>query len=251
MVLTKLMKSENAVSEILGYITVIGIMLVAISVIVVSGYPAIEKIQDTGHQENIRQSFVVMSSSFDKLFEGSAPSKSVEMKLYDSEVAIRGSSYINITSTTSDGPEHYERQLRMVEINYRDNSLAYENTGVWEKDGYGNTQMISSPNFVLTDDSMIIPVMLFTGTQSISGQSVIRIVAESGSRSVIVHQDVSSVSITLVSEYYRGWARYFEDEIGMSVAEDSENESVYAYIDELDGIDVYILYIPNRLAIEQ
>ena len=251
MVLTKLMKSENAVSEILGYITVIGIMLVAISVIVVSGYPAIEKIQDTGHQENIRQSFVVMSSSFDKLFEGSAPSKSVEMKLYDSEVAIRGSSYINITSNTNEGPKHYEGQLRMVEINYKDNSLAYENTGVWEKDGYGNTQMVSSPNFVLTDDAIIIPVMLFTGVQSISGQSVIRIVAESGSRSVIVHQDVSSVSIKLISEYYRGWARYFKEEMGMTVLIDSENESVDAYIDDLDDIDVYILYIPNRLSIEQ
>ncbi|WP_048815538.1 DUF7289 family protein [Methanosalsum zhilinae] len=251
-------RSEKAVSEVLGFITVLGIMLVAVSIIAVSGFPLIDDMKSTAHKENIRQSFMVLDSSFDKVVFGKAPSQSVEMKLYDGIISIRGNSYINISSqvwnesNSSHEFQHFERQMRKADLEFMDLSIGYENTGVWEKYEDGNSLMVSAPSFIITEGSMMIPVAFISGSESLSGQGHVRVISEKGNPSVHMHQNVSEVKITIMSDYYKAWGRYLEDYLGMEVEEiDDLNKTVCASLSGMKEMDVYIMYSPSKLSLEQ
>jgi len=52
-----LLSSEDGVSDVVDFVTILGIMLLAISIISVAGFPMIQKAQEANHIENTVQSF--------------------------------------------------------------------------------------------------------------------------------------------------------------------------------------------------
>ena len=133
----KIFKSERAVSEVVDTILILGIMLIAISIIGVAGYPALQNIQEHGHTENIKQSHIILCENVNKVIFGIAPSQSVELKMYGGSVMASGTSTINVTMqiwNSSSVPaflenQTFKRQMREIKHSYEETAVAYENTG--------------------------------------------------------------------------------------------------------------------------
>ncbi|WP_292468076.1 hypothetical protein [Methanolobus sp.] len=255
----KLLDSNDAVSEILDFSITLGIMVLAISIIGLAGYPLVEHMKESGHIENIKQSFSVLTPNMNKIASGKAPSQSVELKMYGgSTVSVSGNSYMNITMDVWNATDSsvdiipFERQLRMIENEYADTSIAYENTGAWAKYPMGESVMISEPIFAYGDDSLIIPIVTITGTRAISGSGLIRVISDGGQLSVEMYENVSNVEITLSSEYYRAWEKYLNESVGMQVK--NINDSTKTIIMEKDytpnNIDVFITVSPMSVTVE-
>ncbi|MEZ5335582.1 MAG: hypothetical protein R2741_10265 [Methanolobus sp.] len=244
----RLLSSEDAVSEVVDFSITLGLMLLAISVIALAGYPMVEHLKESGHIENIKQSFSVLTPNMNKIAAGKAPSQSIELKMYGgSAVYITGGSYMNVTmdvwndSTSSVDRISFERQLRMIENNYADTSIAYENTGAWAKYPQGKAVMVSKPVFAADNYSLIVPMVTITGSRGISGSGLIRVIADGGQLSVDTYRNVSRVEMTVSSKYYDGWENYLNESIGMQTIDvNSSTKTVHMGRNYNQNIDVFI-----------
>jgi hypothetical protein len=249
--------AEEAVSEIVDFSITMGIMLLAISIIVTAGFPLVGYMQEAQHTENIKQSFTVLTSNINKVAFGSSPSQSVEIKLHESTAAVTGTSSINVdmqvwnSSTSEMDTESFDRQLRVIENRYNERSIGYENTGAWVKDEREKVVMISKPNFAVGDDLLMIPAVMLSGSSSVSGTGLVRVVCDGGLPSVHRYENVSMVNITVCSEYYDGWRRFLNETMGMITKHDTVNDTVSTSKQySPNNIDVVIVYSLMKATIQ-
>lgn len=250
--------AEEAVSEIVDFSITMGIMLLAIAIIGTAGFPLVEHMQEAQHTENIKQSFTVLASNINKVAFGGSPSQSVEVKLHGSSTSVTGTSSINVdmqvwnSSTGRVDTESFDRQLRVIENRYQERSVGYENTGAWAKYEGEKVVMISQPHFAVGENLLMIPAVMLSGSSSVSGTGLVRIVCDGGLPSVHRYENVSRVNITIGSEYYDGWGRFLSETLGMRVTGyDTANNTVFTSKQySPDNIDVVIVYSPMRVTIE-
>jgi len=249
--------SDDAVSEVLGFSITLGVMVLSLAVIGVAGYPMLENMQERGHLLNIEQSFSVLQPNINKVAFGKAPSQSVELKMYGSSISVTGTSYMNLsmqvwnsTSSSYNTPS-LERQMRTIENQYGENTVAYENTGTWVRYPQGSSIAISKPDFAYHDNVLLIPMVTISGTKSISGSGLTRVVSQGGQISVSVYENVSRVDMTIKSDYHEGWERYLNETLGMDIKyTDPANSTIYASRDYNPGIDVLVTVSPMSVTIE-
>jgi hypothetical protein len=256
----RFLRSEDAVSEVVDFSIILGIMLLAVAVIGVAGFPLVAQMQESGHAENIRQSFTVLTANINKIAFGAAPSQSVELKLYGGLVSVTGDSVINVTvqawntSISSVESHTFTRQMRMILNEYEDRSICYENTGAWVKYPIGDALMVSRPKFVLHDDVLTIPAVMISGSTGISGVGLVRVTSDGGAASVYSYYNVSQVDITIKSKYYKAWERYLKDtdDLGMqSISVDDTNTTVHLQkVYSPDNIDVHVIYSPMSVTVD-
>ena len=99
----KFLSSEDAVSEVIDFVTILGILVLSIGLIGVAGYPILKNAQEGNQIENTKQSFIVLAENMNKVVLGQAPSQSVELKMYGGTLSVTGSSTINITANWTNG----------------------------------------------------------------------------------------------------------------------------------------------------
>jgi hypothetical protein len=182
----------------------------------------------------------------------------VEIKLHESTAAVSGTSSIIVEMKVWNSSTHvvdtksFDRQLRVIENRYKERSIGYENTGAWAKYDREKVVMISKPNFAVAEDLLMIPVVMLSGSSSVSGTGLVRVVCDGGLPSVHRYENVSMVNITIGSEYYDGWGRFLNETMGMQVTGyDVFNGTVSASKQYLpDNIDVVIVSSPMRVTIQ-
>lgn len=253
----ELISSEKAVTEVVDFVVTLGVMLLALAIIGVAGYPMLEHMQERGHLENVEQSFSVLKPNMNKVVYGKAPSQSVELKMYDGQIAITGDSSINVSmqawneSSSSIETINTIRPLRTIENEFEDTSIAYENTGAWAKYPLGNAIAISEPDISYDQNILLIPMVPISGSDGISGSGLVRVIFEGGQLSVERIENVSQVSITVKSDYYTGWKRFLNESIGMQITNiDAVNDTFTASRNYYPNIDVVIPIAPITATLE-
>lgn len=257
---TRILRSEDAVSEVVDFSIILGIMLLAVAVIGVAGFPLVVHMQESGHAENVRQSFIVLTANINKIVFGAAPSQSVELKLYGGLVSVTGDSTLNVTvqawnaSSSSIESSTFVRPMRMIQNEFEDRFISYENTGAWAQYPIGDALMVSRPKFVLHDDVLTIPAVMISGSTGISGVGLVRVTSDGGAASVYSYYNVSQVDITIKSKYYKAWDRYLKDtdDLGMQLMSvDDTNTTVHLQkVYSPDNIDVHVIYSPMSVTVD-
>lgn len=220
------LSTEDAVSEVVDFVTILGILVLAMAVIGIAGYPILKNAQEARHIENTRQSFIVLSESINKVISGQAPSQSVELKLYGDELSVilnsskRSSMNITLINGTG-GTNSWEYDLGVIEAKFDNVIIGYENTGVWANYSKGGTLIVSEPDFVINNDSMFIPVALIgTGTEgssSTGGTGLVRVIAQGRTSDLIQISNVTSVRVLVSGSFTQGWQnKYFNETKGWS-----------------------------------
>ena len=253
----ELWNSETGLTEVLDFTITLGVMLLAVTIIGVAGYPMLEHMQEMKHLENIEQSFSVLNPNMNKVVYGKAPSQSIELKMYGGKVAVTGDSYIIISMQACNGSSSsvetvsVESSLRIIENEFEDTTIAYENTGSWVKYPRGNAVAISKPAFIHKQNTLLIPVVPITGSKGISGSGLVRVIAESGQISVERIENVSQVNITMQSDYYTGWQNFLSGSMDMQIVDaNATSNTVIASRNYNPGIDVVVSVSPITATIE-
>ncbi len=214
MKIIKFLFHEDAVSEVIDFVTVLGILVLSIGIIGVAGYPLLKNAQEANYIENTKQSFAVLTDNINKVMSGHAPSQNVELKLYGGMLSVipasTRTSKINITLNKTDNSEvTFEFELGAIEATFDSAIVGYENTGAWVNYTSGATLMIAKPEFVITNDSVFIPVVTIGGTSSVGGTGLVRVVAEDKWIELNMTTDVQSIRIVVNSSYTDGWQKRF------------------------------------------
>ncbi|MFA4956413.1 MAG: hypothetical protein WC556_05505 [Candidatus Methanoperedens sp.] len=243
----KFLSSEEAVSEVVDYVLLIGLLVLSIGLIGVAGYPIVKNVQEANHIENTRQSFIVLANNVNKVVMGQAPSQNVELKMYGGSLSVTGNSWINITAknSTNQNVILVDRQMRSIESVVGETIFAYEGTGVWAKYPNGNTILVSKPLISNYSNMIVIPVVSIGGTSSMAGSGMSRVTAR-GMPSVTIYKNMSNINVTINSTYSSGWESYFNDMMAKSNCISDPCTIEF----DMKNIDIYILNIQLDAEVE-
>jgi hypothetical protein len=260
--LNNFLGSDEAVSEVLDFITIVGILILSLSLIGVAGYPVLKSTQETRYIENTRQTFVVMAENINKVVMGQTPSQNIEVKMYGGELSVRGDSTINITAnSTNQTTKVIERivlvdqQMRSIENTVGDTVVAYEGTGVWVKYPNGFVYNSYKPLITNVGNVIVIPVVKIGGLSSSAGSGMSRIKAK-GVPGITYYPNVSDLRVNINSSYKgnsqvsrkNGWEGYFESMTDWKVS--VGDTSYLAGLNTSSNVDVYILNVQMDVVVE-
>lgn len=205
--------SEDAVTEVVDYVTILGILVLSIGLIGVTGYPILKNAQNSNHITNTKQSFTVLAEYINNVVKGQAPSKSVELKLYGEGLSIipasARNSTINITLYNGSTNISYQYDLGVIEAQFDTAIIGYENTGTWINYSSGSTIMLSKPDIVISNYSVYIPVTTVSGSASVVGSGLVHVVATEIGSSLVSVPNITKISIIVNSSYTVGWQQRF------------------------------------------
>lgn len=244
--------SNDAVSEVVDFVTLIGVLMLSLALIGLVGFPALKSAQETRYTENTRQSFIVLAENINKVAMGNAPSRGVELKMYGGSLKITGNSTLTINATifnaTSSSNENisYLSNLRSIENSVGDNVVAYEGTGVWVKYPAGVILNPYKPLITNRSNLLVIPVVYVAGTSSTSGTGVSHLTAcqeeipseegGCGKPGMTYWTNASNITIKITGTYSSAWMDYFNDTLKWEIV-----GSETARLNTNEKLDVYIL----------
>ena len=241
--LKDLIISETAVSEALGFILTLGILLMASGIVYFGGISILQNSMDASHFQEMEESFMLLGQNMNEVAYERAPIRTTELKIVQGSMSIQHDSHmrvvVNGTSVT----------YRMGSMEYYlDNQvIAYENGGIWTKYQNGDTIIRSKPNINHANITTI-PIVELLGTYSKGGEGTVRIRATHSDSSSIyfINSTGYDATIIITSNYYKGWESYLEDDVGAKdIVVDDSNRTVTANLTAS-----YIYIDANRLDME-
>ncbi len=230
------LKSRDAVSEVMDYVIILGIIILSLSAIGLGGYPILKNAQKNSNIENAKHGFIALANELNKVALGQAPSRSMELNIQEGRLSVTGNSTINISAINSTGDlvTLVDGQMRSIEYSVGDAVIAYEGTGVWIRYPSGGTLNLYRPVLSYQDNVLVIPVVKINGASSIAGTGTSRITAN-GMPGISVFSNVSNLTLTISSDYLAGWMAYYRDALPWDYC--SANE---CFLNRSD-VDAYIL----------
>lgn len=217
--------SNSGQSAVLSLVILIGMVAaISVGILVVAGDVMSSAEQQSEH-DRVEQAFVELSHTMSTVSASDDTSRSVQFEAGESGavtktkagwVTIRGGG-VNIT----------KQPMGAVEYRGDDGTIiSYQSGGVWRETG-NQTRMLSAPNinYDSDDDTLWFPITTLSGQQSLdSGEISVKHTKTNPMRHVsFVKND--SVTITIQSDYYRGWERYFRTEAGGTSIQDVDHEN--------------------------
>lgn len=235
--------SESAVSESIGYLLILGIMVFSIGIIFVIGYPALQNTMDDAHMQNMERGFIVMGNSIDRVVEHEAPTQSVELNLKGGTLTTENTASINITYTNDTGAT-WTDPWGITTTTYKyhgDKQIGHEFGGVFEnigQEGYvlKDPKMISSQTFV-------IPIVnVYSSGSAIGGDGLAKAVIYGGETTLHPYSGITHMNITITSKYYKGWEKYLK-KLGM----DTKNDGIGTAYGDMDATKFNSLFGVNKI----
>ncbi|MBI4361961.1 MAG: hypothetical protein HY558_02190 [Euryarchaeota archaeon] len=219
-------KDEEGVSETVGFIIVLAIIMLAISIVYGAAIPMVISAEETQYLKNVENAMVTLAYNANRIALGSAPSQSVEVKTRGAaSLSFTGRSTFNVSwYNDSRGRNYLNTTLLTIEHQLDNKKLAYEGGGVWG-DWAGKSVVISRPRPRFSFGNVTtLPVVAKSGANSsVGGTQVAHVDLENTCRSsgqcvTTMSEAVNATDITLgiTSTYCNGWKKYFTDELGFN-----------------------------------
>ncbi|WP_342303923.1 hypothetical protein [Methanolobus sp. ZRKC5] len=215
----KLIRSEKAVSSVVGMIMLLALTITSVSMIFLYGVPTIYEMQDMANAQKVEQAFTIFDSRTSKVALGESPSQSTSFSMTGGDIKVNGDnqsyeeSQIVIISVDIDAswydafkqnkdkwrswedytsnPEMNEFNASMGSIVYsdKDRVIGYEGGGVWSKYPNGKSVMISPPEFHYNGETLTLPIMSIEGNTAYDGRSDVDITVSSDNMPTILYPD--------------------------------------------------------------
>jgi hypothetical protein len=206
----KLYHNEEAVSEVIGFIFIFGIVILSMSTIYVLGFPALQKSMDDTVFESTEQNFIVLQSYMKMVGFDQVPMQSLKIRLQGATLSVTQKS--NLTIVYDDvSPETYV--TGEIEFNKNDNYLTYENGGVWKRYPDGSL-MVSKPRIytgkINGSNITTIGVVLANGTSFQGGNGISILKMEHNDSSIINPPNLVNVTLIINSTYASDWRKFLE-----------------------------------------
>jgi hypothetical protein len=228
---------ERAQSETVGYVLVIGFVIVGS--LLVAGFGAIA-VSDTEEQltgERAQKALTQFDSKAALVALGQSDSHEASFGqgvTDSSDLSVegdRGWLRVTITDRTSGTTREVMNITELGAIVYEgdDVQLAYQGGGVWRQDPEGG-QMISPPEFHYRGETLTLPAVNVSGDAVLNDEVTIDRIETvpqfpDFSRNFDNPVRNSIVNVTVGSTFYRGWGDYFEERTEGNVRLDDDNET--------------------------
>ncbi len=224
----RLKHSEDAVSEVVGYTLLLGIIVMAIGIISVTALPIIQDAKEKAYLKNVEQGFTVLDSKVSLVSLGKQPTQIVQMYTQAGGITVNDTGFSHMKVTFTNGTTTYvvyDGSIGNIQYQLGNNKIAYEGGGVFRKyPGEGDPVIITPPEFHYNGETLTLPIIRINSNQSFSGTGVVtlRLVSEHTPNVLFPNPDENpeyinplllgkQVNVVIKSDYYKAWAKYIEE----------------------------------------
>lgn len=208
----RLNEDENAVSDIIGFILIFAISIIAISLIMLFAQPVLDKSKDDISFSNMEQAFILLHSDINDIASGKSTIKTRDLNLIDAQLAFNSNSTIITIETELHDPITFN--AGSIEYNINELIVSLENGALISN--YYNGSFITREPFIFTTNDLdgqitIINLIKLDGSDfSTGGEGIVRIIEQKNFSESYISQQYQNISIKIESPYADGWAHYFE-----------------------------------------
>ena len=227
---------RRAVSEVVGYVIIAGLILTSISIVYVNGYPALQDVRDNERQRSVQSAFSVLDENMDDITTGGSVKRQTEMNLIGDSLGVdpdrRGWVDVSIRNSTNElcdrgcnvsfTPVVYENGAQGL-TNPRApgpsgaqvtiDQIVYENGAVIRDPGENGSGMTDQPNWVVKDDGVVLNLVSTRGSNTVTGEGTFSIIAEERSTDNLVETNPDgglNVTVRIRTFSPTAWKLYME-----------------------------------------
>jgi hypothetical protein len=238
----KFLRSENAVSEVVGYSIILGITVIGVGLITLVGVPSIYKLQDMTIIKSAEQSFTLLDSKASGTLLGDAPMRVAKINLEGGTLTneLNGTgreSYMFIKSANN--TFNMTIPMGKLKYTYGDRIVGYEGGGVWSKYPSGGSVMVFPPEFHYDGRTLMLPILTVNGNASVGGKGTATVVFKKNSTIVLFpnttidkhrvnpldYTTTGVVYVNITSDFYDAWAEYARSLSFTRVSTDKKNRT--------------------------
>ncbi|WP_192498281.1 DUF7289 family protein [Halorussus halophilus] len=226
-------ESERGQSNVVGVVLLLGVTIIGTGLIVGYGSSALEDSKRVSEINGAEHAMTQLDSKASLVGIGDSTVQRLTLGFDGSRTRVENESgWLRINMTPEGGTENVVMNESLGAVVYEngDTAIAYEGGGVWKRTNGGAT-MISPPEVHYRQTTLTLPLVTITGRGPLSGSATIQKngspepqfpVASESLRNPLVQ---SEVNLTVHSEYYQAWGRFFEQRTGGEVDFDHENQT--------------------------
>lgn len=224
----------RAQSETVGVVLVVALVISGATLVAAIGATAISDSEDELADDRAEKGMTQFSSKAGLVALQEADSQQIDFATDRGEQynVVPDTGWMNITwQNQTDGwsEEVMNRTLGAVVYEGKNTKLAYQGGGVFRSTDAGG-QMISPPEFHFRDGTLTLPAVTVTGDPALGSRATV-------TRSNVIREfptgvgnktnplDNHVVTVTVQSDYYRGWGEYFEERTDGEVEYDHAAET--------------------------
>ncbi len=212
---------ELGVSEVVGFIIVLGIVFMAIGMVYANAIPVLEDNREHQHITNTEKIFSTLDGNVDEITERDVSRRATHIRLFDSEVSLGNPTYqINVSGETGLSPDwDIVRGASTLTYEHGEEQIIYENGAVIRTSTARNdSAMLVEPGWTVRENeaasatyTAILQNVRFQGFQELSGDGPILVRKQASLRSDVMKRiDSDDVTIRVTSEHADAWQAYFE-----------------------------------------
>lgn len=227
---------ERGVSEVVGVVLLIGIVVLGLTAILLIGGPQLTDQQERAEVSQAEQSLTQFDSEATRVATGSTATQRVDLGLRGNRGTLdvqneTGRITVEYDSFFDPGNSTEVMNTSMGTVIYEsgDTTVGYQGGGVWRSDGNRST-VISPPQITFRNGTLSMPVVKTTRGGSVYSDVQItprgatqRFPTANATNRV---QGNKAVTVTIESRYCSAWARFFEDETDAIVESDCDRDTV-------------------------
>ena len=169
--------SERAVSEVVSYVLVFGLVVSAVGIVSVSGLETLQDRRDAEQMENAERAFDVLADNVADIHRRGAPSRATEINLGEAELATGANVTVQVGVDEGSGSfaTVVDRPVRPVVYSGEgDRRLVYEAGAVFRTGPDGGVR-VHDPPFVVHEERVFLPVVGLNSPvrQTLGGSTVL------------------------------------------------------------------------------
>ena len=222
-------------SEVLGVVLLLAITITGTGLIVAFGASALTDSQEASEIDSAEHSMTQLDSKASLVGVGSSRTQTLSLGVAGETRVENGSGWmrVQVINLTDDTVEHVVMNQTLGSVVYENagTSVAYQGGGVWKRTDNGTT-MVSPPEVHYRGTTLTLPLVVVSGQETLDGETVIGQNGSTepkypnGSAGLRNPLTEAKVNLTIQSEYYRAWGRFFERRTGGQVVVDRANRTV-------------------------
>jgi|Deesub1362B_J571_1020462.scaffolds.fasta_scaffold00266_46 hypothetical protein len=203
--------NDKAVTEVMGGILILLVMVLTISVLFMYGIPVIEETQTSIRMRNMITQMVSLHEQMVRVSVDVIPNAIFRIPTSDGSLEIKENHFQLYVNNSTMTLYSINDTMNKIEYVYGERAIAIENGGVWRRDDRSsNTIMVERPRIHVSGDAVTISFTKIIGTGSAGGRGFSDVEINLNSSETRVFNTSGYVVITVDSDYDAAWMRYFE-----------------------------------------
>lgn len=205
-------ETDRGQSELLGYFLIFNVVVLTVLLVGATGMVGLNNAQDFQRTSSAQQGFSALANNVDDVVRRGAPSRTTEIGLADASLSFDRQT--NITVRTDNGSVENET-IQLTSLVYDSGSgtrIVYTGGALLRVDG-DNAVMFREPNFLLENDTVILPVVTLSSTDdTIGGDTAVSVETRDAGAAVVGAGEADTVTVEVTSPHATAWYRYLDDE---------------------------------------